>query len=89
MKSGNLMCITVMTLCTIVAIPVWLAGQDNTDHKPRHHHYQLIDMGTFGGPESFVAAQFFAFPDLNNLGVTVGGSATSIPTSPTSNFLVC
>jgi probable HAF family extracellular repeat protein len=54
-----------------------------------HHHYALIDMGTFGGPASWVAPQWFASPTLNMHGVTIGGSSTRIRTSPTSNFLVC
>jgi probable HAF family extracellular repeat protein len=55
----------------------------------KHHHYKLIDIGTFGGPASWVSPQFFASPVLSMRGVTVGGSSTSTPTSPTSNLLVC
>lgn len=54
-----------------------------------HHHYKLIDMGTFGGPASWVGVQFFAFPTLNGRGVTIGGSSTPVRTSHTSNLFVC
>jgi hypothetical protein len=45
---------TAIALLTALAIPLRLAAQDNREHDHQHHHYQLIDMGTFGGPESFV-----------------------------------
>jgi probable HAF family extracellular repeat protein len=54
-----------------------LTAQDA--NKTRHHHYKLIDMGTFGGPASN------AIPFLSNKGEMVGGSATSVPISPTTN----
>jgi hypothetical protein len=54
MKSRFLMCSTAMTLLAVLATPLRLAAQDNRSHYQKHHHYQLIDIGTFGGPESFV-----------------------------------
>jgi probable HAF family extracellular repeat protein len=45
----------------------------------KHHHYKLIDMGTFGGPASN------AINYLNNRGEMVGGSATPVPAPPTMN----
>jgi hypothetical protein len=55
MKSRVLTCVTAITLLTVLAIPVRLAAQDNQDHNNdnKHHHYQVIDIGTFGGPSSF------------------------------------
>ena len=81
MKSRTLTCITAMTLFAALAMPAQLAAQE-------HHHYKLIDMGTFGGPASSIAYPLF-FGTLNNRGVTTGWSATSFPALPTSSFLIC
>jgi probable HAF family extracellular repeat protein len=88
MKSRFAMFFVVITLFAALAIPTRLAAQDNhNNHK--HHHYQLIDMGTFGGPMSFINLPFNAVPALNSQGTTVGSSATSIATTSTSNYFVC
>jgi probable HAF family extracellular repeat protein len=72
-------CITALTLLTALSVPLRLAAQDNQDHKHKHHHYKLIDMGTFGGPASN------AIPFVNNKGEMAGGSATSVPAPATTN----
>jgi probable HAF family extracellular repeat protein len=57
----------------------------------KHHHYKLIDMGTFGGPESWVNETIIgvtASRDISLQGM-VGGSAISIPTTATSNPFFC
>jgi len=88
MKSRILTCITAMTLFAALAIPVRSAAQDNeNDNHQKHRHYKLIDMGTFGGPVSAVTSG--GQPLINNRGVTVGWSATSTPTTPTSNPFIC
>jgi probable HAF family extracellular repeat protein len=46
---------------------------------PAHHHYQMIDLGTFGGPRSGVSTE----PEqnvINNEGTIVGGTDTSLLT---------
>src|SRR5438445_13332675 len=55
MKPRTLTWVPTLTLLTVLAIPVRLAAQDNQEHnkKHKHHHYQVIDVGTFGGPQSF------------------------------------
>jgi probable HAF family extracellular repeat protein len=74
----------------VLAIPVRLAAQDKPDHNDKHHHYKLIDMGTFGG--TFSAINFAS--DIGNSGVnargaTVGFSETSTARLPASNPLIC
>jgi len=74
----------------VLAIPVRLAAQDKPDHNDKHHHYKLIDMGTFGGALS--AINFAS--DIGNAAVdarqlTVGFSETSTPRLPASNPLIC
>lgn len=56
MKSRILTCLTAMTLFAALAVPMRLAAQDGTAqaNKPKHHHYKLVDLGTFGGPNSGV-----------------------------------
>ena len=52
MKSLRRTCIIAMTLLA-VAIPVQLAAQDRTQPQHQYHHYQIVDPGTFGGPQSW------------------------------------
>jgi probable HAF family extracellular repeat protein len=61
-------------------------GDDPRGHNPKHHHYKLIDLGTFGGPASYVN---FFFNTLNNQGTVVGNSETTIPQPPTTNGFPC
>jgi hypothetical protein len=44
--------VLVITSFTALAMPVWMAAQDNPwgEHNAKHHHYKLIDLGTLGGP---------------------------------------
>jgi probable HAF family extracellular repeat protein len=59
---------------------------------PQHHHYKLIDIGTFGGPESFVNepnAFINAAGDLDRMGSVVGSATTTVPLTATSNPLGC
>jgi probable HAF family extracellular repeat protein len=37
----------------------------------KHHHYKLVDLGTFGGPHSYGSVNGEGFPLLNNSGVVV------------------
>jgi probable HAF family extracellular repeat protein len=83
MRSGKLICLALFAL---LAIPIRLAAQKQTTH---FHHYKLIDMGTFGGPMSFINSVFNSVPALNSHATTVGGSATPAPTTSTSNGGIC
>jgi hypothetical protein len=56
----------------LLAIPVRLFCQD---HERKHHRYRLVDVGTFGGPDSY-----FTFgAGLNNRGAAAGAAATPAP----------
>jgi hypothetical protein len=35
-------------------MPFELGGQKLQSESPKHHQYQLIDVGTFGGPASYL-----------------------------------
>jgi hypothetical protein len=75
MKSRTLTRVTAVTLFAALAMPLRLAAQDKQDNH-KHHHYQLIDMGTFGGPQSLVSE---GTQVVNNRGLAIGDSDTSIP----------
>lgn len=77
MKTTKWKSLTAMALFAALAIPVQLAAQDSPHHP---HHYQLVDMGTFGGPRSFFAnTNLPRGSDVNNHGVVTGFADTSTP----------
>jgi len=76
--------ITAVSACAALALPVVSIAQEPKEEKKEHHHYKLVDIGTFGGPNS---SQLFPNPKglVNNSGVAVGGADTSTP-DPTGTF---
>jgi probable HAF family extracellular repeat protein len=61
-----------------------LAGQDTENHH-KHHHYKLLDLGTFGGPQSYVLEENSYTQQLNNHGLAAGSADTPMP-DPYPNF---
>lgn len=68
-------CFAVITLLVGLTAPNQIAGQSVATGKQEHHHYQLIDMGTLGGPQSRVDYQY----PINNAGTVSGSADTSDP----------
>jgi probable HAF family extracellular repeat protein len=74
MKSGKL----ISAIALLIALAVSLAAQE---HPKKHHKYNLIDIGTLGGPASY----FFGFQGnvgnefLNNKGMVGSWADTSTP----------
>jgi probable HAF family extracellular repeat protein len=66
------------TLFAALTIPAGLAALDDAakTNKPMHHHYQLIDMGTFGGPRSNTQDELKV---LNSRGMVAGFADTPTP----------
>jgi hypothetical protein len=57
-------------------------AQTTPDHARRHHRYQLIDLGTFGGPNSTL---FGLTKPLTLSGVVTGCADTSLPDPDLAN----
>jgi probable HAF family extracellular repeat protein len=76
MKSGEKACLATIIFAGL-AISFPLAAQEK---HAQHHHYKLVDMGTFGGPQSYVD-----YPDLTSeadvsaQGVLAGWADTDKP----------
>ena len=77
MKSRTLTCITAMALFAALLIPVQLAAQQS--------RYKLVDLGTFGGPNSSVPMTFFEINGsagdqvLSSQGIVTGTADSSTP----------
>ena len=66
-----------LALLAVLAVTLPLAGQDTQDRIHKHHHYQLFDMGTLGGPTSFPPNQ--GILDINSRGLAIAEAETLIP----------
>ena len=65
-----------------VAIPVLIAQDKSLSSQQQIHHtrYRLVDLGTFGGPQSYVNIPDLSYARvLNNRGVVAGWADTSTP----------
>jgi probable HAF family extracellular repeat protein len=77
-----LTCITPLTLLAVLALPLQLAAQDT--------RYKLIDVGTFGGPNSGTGFEASPLNALSSHGVFTACADTSIrdPNYPNFNPLI-
>jgi probable HAF family extracellular repeat protein len=80
-KSTTSMLITVTTLFAALATPTRLRAQDNSaDNNHQHFRYKLIDLGTLGGPQSYVNEPPDSFAAiLNKRGMVTDWADTSTP----------
>jgi probable HAF family extracellular repeat protein len=76
MKSRFLTLVTATAFLAVLAMPFRLAAQDTQDHRHKHHHYKLIDVGTFGGPGSSIVESQNLF---SRNGTLVGWADTTVP----------
>jgi probable HAF family extracellular repeat protein len=79
MKSRKATCTAAITLFAALAMPVWTAAQDSPsqEHKPKHHQYKLIDIGTLGGPASYYSEGGAGNLVLNSKGTVAGYGDTT------------
>jgi probable HAF family extracellular repeat protein len=86
MKTWELICTTLTTVLAVLAIADAAAAQAPT---AKHHHYKLFDLGTFGGPQSYInqggEMGFFSNAIGNDQRVFTGWADTSTP-DPYPNF---
>jgi uncharacterized membrane protein len=75
--------IALILLATLV-IPVQLAAQNaaKLHHPHQHRHYQLVDVGTFGGPQSWMFSPGAARAGLLNNQEELAGSADTLALDP-------
>lgn len=69
--------IIALALFAALAVPVQLAAQDKQSDSHKYHHYQLVDIGTFGGPSSSNAWAGFYTKTMNSKGAVLGEANTS------------
>jgi probable HAF family extracellular repeat protein len=90
MKNVRVICVIMATLFALT-IPTPLSGQSNPGRKHWHHHYKLINIGTFGGPQNYINGDDLLVPyigssqDINNAGALIGWADTST-LDPNPNF---
>jgi probable HAF family extracellular repeat protein len=78
MKRDLTIYMTALTLLAALAVPVQLAAQ------AVHHHYQIVEIGTFGGPQSFLfSGEYDLNPtELLNRSGSVAGDADTAAIDP-------
>jgi len=81
MKIRFSICLATLSLAATLATSVQVAAQGEPHPKggKHHHHYQLIDIGTFGGPNSNVPLDPSVQQPLSAQGTVAGCADTSIP----------
>lgn len=85
MKSNTSMYLAAITLSAALAIPVGLGAQV----PAKHLRYKLVELGTFGGPTSYINPVRNGGPSINRRGMVVGSSMTSIPIPTNQNGFSC
>jgi uncharacterized membrane protein len=67
--------VPIALTCALVIV----ARTPAQEQTAKHHHYKFVDLGTFGGPQSFISGEP-SYAVINTAGTVVGGADTSILT---------
>jgi probable HAF family extracellular repeat protein len=90
-----------VTALSALASPLTGVAQERQADRPKHHHYKVIDIGTFGGPQSYFddlnLTDAFGFNTVfynfslirNSKGVLVGFADTPTPDPNSANPPLC
>jgi probable HAF family extracellular repeat protein len=77
MRNGALSRVKRVALIAMLAVPfTGLAQTQSQEHRKKHKHYTLVDLGTLGGPNSF----------LNGGSVLINPSGAVVATADTSVY---
>ncbi len=79
----------LIALALFAALAMAIPGQLAAQAPIQHHHYKLIDPGTFGGPQSYIntgVGDLTAVADVNQQGTLIGWADTSMPDPFLPNF---
>lgn len=78
MKSKIWSLVIAATSFATLTVSAHLAARDNPDHdRHAHHHYQLVTIGTFGGPNSSTAWAGLGNKLMNARGTVLGEGDTA------------
>jgi len=93
MKSRLIIWLAVGVVVFAMSVPTLLTAQGRMkeNQEGKHHHYKVIDMGTFGGPASGVNETTFLFTASGDINIRemIGTSTTSVPITATNNPNAC
>jgi probable HAF family extracellular repeat protein len=77
MKSETRICFIMVALCFALAFSARLPAQEQTEnqeHQREHRRFKLVEIGTFGGPNSYFTS--ISGRSVNNHGVAAGMADT-------------
>jgi probable HAF family extracellular repeat protein len=81
-KTSGLALLALGILCNFPAQSQTQQGNDTQDYPHKHHHYRLVDVGTFGGPASDLNTGGdggFSVNIVNNQAALAGWADTATP----------
>lgn len=73
MNTKSSTCIVAAAFLALT-IAVQLSAQENKDHQNEHHKYKVVDLGTLGGPASFIPNPWSE--DANRRGAVIAEADT-------------
>jgi probable HAF family extracellular repeat protein len=85
MRTNTFTWIITLAVLAAMALPVRPAAQEQREQKNGHHHYQLIDIGSLGGPNTYLSGP--GIQTLNNRG-TVAAYANTAAANPNANCAI-